>query len=124
MDNKKEHSMRFSALVVGLVALSSSVFAQSLPPPNGWQRLKIGAGGYEDGLSIPEKTGVRFVRTDAGGAYVWNTGFPLAPAGWQPLLTSNTMDPADWGANITSRPLQVDEIVGCNSSASCAYMYY
>ena len=84
--------------------------------PIGWVHLNIGGGGYVDGQSVPPGTGVRFQRTDAGGAYVWSGGK------WQQLLTESIMPASDFGAN--GHGLQVDEIAGCNSDATCAYMYY
>jgi hypothetical protein len=83
---------------------------------SGWARLKIGGGGYVDGQSVPPGTGVRFQRTDAGGVYVWSAG------AWQQLLTQHTMPATDFGMN--GHGLQVDEISGCSSDATCAYLYY
>jgi hypothetical protein len=111
--------MKLSALVVGLVALSFGASAQSLPPPNGWLPLRAGGGGYVSGLGIPPGTGTRLARTDAGGAYVWGC-FPQV-CGWQQLLTTNIMPAADIGFN--SHGNDVNELVGCNTNAACAYMY-
>jgi hypothetical protein len=100
----------------GGAAASCSAPLLSAPPPAGWARLHIGGGGFVDGQSIPSGTGVRFQRTDAGGAYVWSAGK------WQQLLTLRSMPASDFGEN--GHGLQVDELAGCNSDAACAYMYY
>jgi hypothetical protein len=96
------------------VVLASAAVAQ-VP---GLQRLKIGGGGNIDGLSTPAGTGMRFARTDAGGAYVWGGNqYPV----WQQLLNEG-MPATDWGAN--GHSLEVQEIAGSNLNAAHAYMYY
>jgi hypothetical protein len=109
------------ALLIGCGKSMQSVTSASMPkldPINAsvWQHLWIGGGGYIDGLSTPPGTGVRFARTDAGGAYVWSSGK------WQQLITSASLAATDFGVN--GYGLKIDEIAGCNNSSACAYLYY
>jgi hypothetical protein len=94
---------------------------------SGWRHLSVGGGGNVDGQSIP-RTGVRFERTDVGGAYLWGTSNKQ----WNQVVTQSSVPPADFGyypantsanQNLTSAT-GVVEIAGCPSDASCAYMIY
>src|SRR5262245_57584586 len=68
--------------------------------PQGWQDLKVGAGGYLTGSSICSDNSY-VVRTDTYGAYLWNASATI-PQGnngptsgaWQQLVTPSTMPAA------------------------------
>ncbi|HEX4006108.1 MAG TPA: hypothetical protein VHX60_08035 [Acidobacteriaceae bacterium] len=48
-----------------------------------WKNVQIVGGGFVDGVIFhPTATGVRYARTDMGGAYRWNAGTRR----WQPIL--------------------------------------
>jgi hypothetical protein len=65
--------------------------------------MKVGAGGYADGLDIaPDGTTV--VRTDTNGAYLWNG------TSWQQLVTASSMPAAFVAANPVSSGQGVYEI--------------
>jgi photosystem II stability/assembly factor-like uncharacterized protein len=53
------------------------------PTPYTWKSVQIVGGGFVDGVIFhPTATGVRYARTDMGGAYRWET----AANHWQPML--------------------------------------
>ena len=54
---------------------------------NNWQPLKVGAGGFVDGIDVAPD-GTMVVRTDTNGAYIWNG------TQWQQLVTSTSMPAA------------------------------
>jgi hypothetical protein len=60
--------------------------------PTGWSVLKIGAGGFNSGISIAPD-GTKAIRTDTYGAYVWNPsvaspGNTGGLGAWQQLCTT------------------------------------
>jgi hypothetical protein len=56
-------------------------------PTNTWEPLKVGAGGFVDGIDIAPD-GSLVARTDTYGAYIWNG------SQWQQLVTSTSMPAA------------------------------
>jgi hypothetical protein len=73
---------RPAALLLLLTALTCS--AQLSPPEHyTWKSVQIVGGGFVDGVVFhPSAPGVRYARTDIGGAYRWDD----AAHRWQPLL--------------------------------------
>lgn len=77
----------FSFLAICLLA-SSSIQAQTLQPATPteayeWSSVPIRGGGFVPGIIFhPTASGVRYCRTDMGGAYRWDN----AIGEWQPLL--------------------------------------
>jgi len=74
--------LRLSVLLLVLCALSAS--AQLTPKePYSWKSVQIVGGGFVDGVIFhPTAPGLRYARTDMGGAYRWDD----AAHRWQPLL--------------------------------------
>jgi hypothetical protein len=74
--------LRLSALLLLICALSAS--AQSTPKePYSWKSVQIVGGGFVDGVIFHSTApGLRYARTDMGGAYRWDA----AARRWQPLL--------------------------------------
>lgn len=64
--------------------LAITAFAQSAPQtPYSWKSVQIVGGGFVDGVIFhPTEAGVRYARTDMGGAYRWDA----AGHRWQPIL--------------------------------------
>jgi hypothetical protein len=82
-----------------------------------WQVLKVGAGGYADGLDeAPDGTVV--VRTNTNGAYLWNG------SSWQQLVTSTSMPAAFVAANPVSSGQGVYEIQIAPSNSNIMYMMF
>src|ERR1700722_20274273 len=54
-----------------------------------WKTLRVGAGGWVQGLAIGPD-GTKFSRTDTYGAYLWNPSTSL----WQQIVTSTSMPAA------------------------------
>lgn len=75
-------SSRLAALLVLLPVFSSS--AQLAPPQHySWKNVQIVGGGFVDGIVFhPTAPGIRYARTDMGGAYRWDD----AVHRWLPLL--------------------------------------
>lgn len=76
----------FSFFIAALVSLS--VLSQNKPytvssQPYTWKSVQMVGGGFVDGIIFhPKAKGVRYCRTDMGGAYRWND-----PAKkWEPIL--------------------------------------
>ncbi len=82
-----------------------------------WQVMKVGAGGYADGLDeAPD--GVLVVRTDTNGAYLWNG------TSWQQLVTASSMPAAFIAANPVSSGQGVYEIQVAPSNSNIMYMMF
>ena len=81
---------------------------------NNWQTLKVGAGGWLNGIDIA-LDGTMVVRTDTDGAYIWNG------TQWQQLVTSTSM-PA--GFVIPNSGQGVYEIQIAPSNSNILYMEY
>ena len=75
-----------SAISVGVNALTQAGADQF---GTVWKPLRVGAGGYVPGIDI-EADGTRVIRTDAGGAYVWDG------TQWDQLVTSLSMPAGDY----------------------------
>jgi photosystem II stability/assembly factor-like uncharacterized protein len=73
---------RLAALLFLLTALAAS--AQNPAPEHyTWKNVQIVGGGFVDGIVFhPTAPGVRYARTDIGGAYRWDN----AAHRWQPIL--------------------------------------
>ena len=71
--------------MLAVAALSSIMAAQTAPPsvPYAWKSVQIVGGGFVDGIIFhPTAKGVRYARTDMGGAYRWND----TTHRWEPIL--------------------------------------
>jgi photosystem II stability/assembly factor-like uncharacterized protein len=76
---------KFLAAPVGVLAAVLSIMAQGGPAaqPYTWKSVQIVGGGFVDGIVFhPTAKGVRYARTDMGGAYRWNEQTKR----WDPLL--------------------------------------
>ena len=74
-----------SALPATLLLFSAlTAAAQSAPQePYSWKNVQIVGGGFVDGIVFhPTAPGIRYARTDIGGAYRWDE----ATHRWQPIL--------------------------------------
>jgi photosystem II stability/assembly factor-like uncharacterized protein len=73
-----------AALIVALVQIRFAAGAQ--PPPSQpyiWKSVQIVGGGFVDGLIFhPTEKGLRYARTDIGGAYRWDDQQKI----WMPIL--------------------------------------
>ncbi|HEY0760404.1 MAG TPA: xyloglucanase [Acidisarcina sp.] len=71
-------------LAVLSASLALHVAAQDVPAqPYHWKNVQIVGGGFVDGIIFhPTARGVRYARTDMGGAYRWDE----AAKRWQPIL--------------------------------------
>ncbi|WP_419827832.1 WD40/YVTN/BNR-like repeat-containing protein [Sphingomonas sp.] len=56
-----------------------------------WKPVAIGAGGFVTGLSLSRDGRTRVIRTDVGGAYLWDEG----RARWTPLFTAASVPAGD-----------------------------
>ncbi|MFP5228882.1 MAG: WD40/YVTN/BNR-like repeat-containing protein [Acidobacteriota bacterium] len=73
---------RLAACLFLLTALACSA-QLSAPERYSWKNVQIVGGGFVDGIVFhPSAPGVRYARTDIGGAYRWDE----ATRRWQPLL--------------------------------------
>jgi photosystem II stability/assembly factor-like uncharacterized protein len=81
-ENAVMNRIHFSALLFALGA--TIAFAQSpQQEPYSWKNVQIVGGGFVDGVIFhPTAPGVRYARTDMGGAYRWDE----AAKRWQPIL--------------------------------------
>ena len=82
-----------------------------------WQMMKVGAGGYADGLD-KAADGTIVVRTDTNGAYLWNGST------WQQIVTSNSLPSAFITANPVSSGQGVYEIQMAPSNSNIMYMMF
>jgi photosystem II stability/assembly factor-like uncharacterized protein len=77
---------KFLAAPVSVLAAVVSMMAQANGPtaqPYTWKSVQIVGGGFVDGIVFhPTAKGVRYARTDMGGAYRWND----QTGRWDPLL--------------------------------------
>ena len=82
-----------------------------------WQTLKVGGGGFADGLDVAAD-GTMVVRTDTNGAYLWNG------SSWQQLVTAQSMPASFVTANPVSSGQGVYEIQMAPSNSSIMYMMF
>ena len=82
-----------------------------------WQVMKVGAGGFVDGLDV-DPDGTMVARTDTNGAYLWNG------TSWQQLVTSSSMPAAFIAANPVSSGQGVYEIQMAPSNSNIMYMMF
>ena len=87
--------MKRPLFLVGISLLLGGMpmFAQDISPMNSvpyeWKNVPIVGGGFVDGIVFhPEAPGVRYCRTDMGGAYRWDA----ASGRWTPLLDWISLD--------------------------------
>jgi hypothetical protein len=83
---------RYSGVILALVLAGLALAAQSAAQvpqvkltsaPYAWENVQIVGGGFVDGIVFhPTEKGLRYARTDIGGAYRWND----AARHWEPLL--------------------------------------
>jgi len=77
---------RFAPLfaLIGFVLSANLAFAQSVPAARyTWKNVQIVGGGFVDGIIFhPTAPGVRYARTDMGGAYRWD----VTANRWRPML--------------------------------------
>lgn len=72
-----------SALTLPFTAAAQNPQANHAAVPYAWKNVQIVGGGFVDGIIFhPTEKGVRYARTDIGGAYRWNE----AAQHWEPLL--------------------------------------
>jgi photosystem II stability/assembly factor-like uncharacterized protein len=117
--------MRIAAAASAIVCLSllGAQGADAVPaifnPQTGaqWQTMKVGAGGWVDGLDIAPG-GAMVGRTDTNGAYRW-TG-----KAWRQLVTASSMPPAFVAANPVSSGQGVYEIQIAPSNPDIMYMLF
>jgi hypothetical protein len=77
-------SCRLAALLALVVAIPAGTLAQRPPQqPYDWKNVQIGGGGFVSGVIFdPSVPGLRYARTDIGGAYRWDEAMHR----WLPLL--------------------------------------
>jgi photosystem II stability/assembly factor-like uncharacterized protein len=76
-----------------------------------WKNVQIVGGGFVDGIIFhPTAKGVRYCRTDMGGAYRWND----LTKGWEPLL--------DWLSYEDTNLMGVESIAIDPSDSNCVYL--
>jgi photosystem II stability/assembly factor-like uncharacterized protein len=92
-------SLRLLWIPAALAALAGTAAAQSAPPqhpasvPYTWKNVQMVGGGFVDGIIFhPTAKGVRYARTDIGGAYRWNE----VPHRWEPMLDWVPYDKLNW----------------------------
>lgn len=91
--------LRLLRLSVALAALGSAATAQGVPKqrpasvPYTWKSVQMVGGGFVDGIVFhPVAKGVRYARTDIGGAYRWND----LTHRWEPLLDWVAYENLNW----------------------------
>jgi len=92
-------SFRLMLLSAALTALSGAATAQGVPSqrpasvPYTWKSVQMVGGGFVDGIVFhPAAKGVRYARTDIGGAYRWND----LSHRWEPLLDWVPYENLNW----------------------------
>jgi photosystem II stability/assembly factor-like uncharacterized protein len=92
-------SLRLLRLSAALAGLCGAATAQSVPNqrpasvPYTWKSVQMVGGGFVDGIIFhPAAKGVRYARTDIGGAYRWND----VAHRWEPLLDWVPYENLNW----------------------------
>ncbi|HEY1217959.1 MAG: exo-alpha-sialidase [Bryobacteraceae bacterium] len=92
-------SLRLLRISAALAALCCAAAAQSVPNPRPasvpyvWKSVQMVGGGFVDGIIFhPTAKGVRYARTDIGGAYRWND----VAHRWEPLLDWVPYENLNW----------------------------
>ncbi|MGA9627076.1 MAG: xyloglucanase, partial [Bryobacteraceae bacterium] len=90
--------MRIDArwLRVGVMVAVAVVALHSQQPPSAaytWKSVQMVGGGFVDGIVFhPTAKGVRYARTDMGGAYRWND----TTKRWEPILDWVPYENLNW----------------------------
>ena len=105
----------FAVLLVGLVVLITDnqvvVGQQKASEAYTWKSVQMVGGGFVDGIVFhPTAKGVRYARTDMGGAYRWNP----QTRRWEPLL--------DWVSYEDSNLMGVESIALDASDSNRVYL--
>ena len=86
LNNRGIRAVVISVLIAGLQAAAAQQPARHVSAPAQpyrWKNVQIVGGGFVDGIIFhPTAKGVRYARTDMGGAYRWDE----AAGRWQPML--------------------------------------
>ena len=99
------------------------MLAQDISPVNSvsyeWKSVPIVGGGFVDGIVFhPEAPGVRYCRTDMGGAYRWDA----VSNQWTPLLDWISLDESNltrgWRALPSTRRIRRTCILTCGTYTS------
>jgi photosystem II stability/assembly factor-like uncharacterized protein len=99
------------ALALLIPATAQSPAGKSGPLPYAWKSVQIVGGGFVDGFIFhPTAKGVRYARTDMGGAYRWNGQTKR----WEPLL--------DWVSYEDSNLMGVESIAVDPSDPNRVYL--
>lgn len=87
--NKK--IVKIICIILCLLFLS---YKYAFPKEAGWEKMKLGAGGWLTGMTIHPSGSPVFARSDVNNAWKWNENTGL----WTPLITSNSMpsNRVDW----------------------------
>jgi len=90
------------------------IYAQN---SSGWNKMKLGAGGWMTGMSIHPSGSPVYARSDVHNAWKWDEN----SGEWSPLITSSSMpaDRVDW-----HQYYGVMSIVSAPSNNQVAYMAY
>jgi hypothetical protein len=112
------HRVQAALVAPVLAALAFLVSATAQAPagngasePYTWKNVQMVGGGFVDGIVFhPTAKGVRYARTDMGGAYRWNGQTRL----WQPLL--------DWVGYEESNLMGVESIAVDPADANRVYL--
>jgi photosystem II stability/assembly factor-like uncharacterized protein len=99
------------ALALLIPATAQNPSGKPASEPYTWKNVQMVGGGFVDGIIFhPTAKGVRYARTDMGGAYRWNAQTKR----WEPVL--------DWVGYEDSNLMGVESIAPDPSDASRVYM--
>jgi hypothetical protein len=87
MSSQRAFAVLFASVLIALAflipATAQNPAGKPASEPYTWKNVQIVGGGFVDGLIFhPTAKGVRYARTDMGGAYRWNSQTKR----WEPLL--------------------------------------